>query len=83
MNLIGNSAYGSLIMDKTKHEEVKYVEGVDAACLQVNESRFRSLTELSEAYFEIGMAKKHITLDLPIQLGYFVLQHAKLRMLEL
>ena len=69
-------------MDKTKQAQIKYVKGVDTACLKVNERTFRNLTQLSDNFFEIELAKKKISLDLPIYLGYFILQYAKLRMLE-
>ena len=51
MELIGNSGYGSMIMDKEKHTEIKY--------------------------FDNEHGKTHITLDLPTQLGHFMLQYAK------
>ena len=82
MKLIGNSGYGSLIMDKSKHRQVKYVDSKPRACMLVNRRRFRKLTELSDQYFEVEMAKESIALDLPIQLGYWILQLAKLRMLQ-
>ena len=84
MKVIGNSAYGSLIMDKTKHRDIKYVQGENQTCLKVNEPRFRKLECLDEEeeYYELELAKQKIKLDLPIQLGYFILQYAKLRMLE-
>lgn len=44
--------------------------------------RFRNLTELDNNYFEIEFAKSRISLDLSIQIGYFIFQYAKLRMLE-
>ena len=80
--LIGNSAYGSLIMDKTKHSVVKYTNSEHETCLLVNDLRFNKITELPDHVFEIEMKKKSITFDLPIQLGYYILQYAKLRMLE-
>ena len=40
------------------------------------------MTELDDDLFEIESAKKKITLNLPIYLGYFILQYAKQRMLE-
>ena len=82
--VIGNSAYGSLIMDKTKHRYIKYVQGENETCLKVNDPLFRKLECISpeEEYYDIEMGKKKIKLDLPIQLCYFVLQYAKLRMLE-
>ena len=84
MKVIGNSGYGSLIMDKTKHSEVKYVQGENETCLKINDPLFRNLECLDqeEQYYEVDMAKRKIRLDLPIQLGYFILQYAKLRMLE-
>ena len=47
MKLIGNSAYGSLLMQKEKHTSCKYVHGKYKAQLQVNAPRFVSLTELA------------------------------------
>ena len=82
MKLIGNSAYGSMIMDKEKFHSVKYVNERSEACSAVNQPNFKKLTELDYELFEIESVKKSITLDLPIYLGYFVLQYAKLRMLE-
>ena len=71
-------------MDKSKHRGVKYVEGENEACYKVNDPRFRSMTCLDpeDSYYEIESAKPRINLDMPIQLGYFILQYAKLRMLE-
>ncbi|CAC5398497.1 unnamed protein product [Mytilus coruscus] len=79
--LIGNSAYGSLIMDKTRHRNIKYVQGETPACLLVNKAQFRKLECISEetAYNEVELSKDKIQLDLSIQLGYMVLP--KLRML--
>ena len=84
MKLIGSSGYGSLIMDKTKHSDVKYVQGENETSLKINDPLFRNLECLDqeEQYYEVEMAKRKIRLDLPIQPGYFILQYAKLRMLE-
>ena len=82
MKLIGNSGYGSLIMNKEKHREVTYIEGRGAARIKFNDPRFRKCTTIRDNLFEVEMAKKKITMDLPIQLGYHILQLAKLKMLE-
>lgn len=79
---IGNSAYGGLIMDKLKHRNVQYIQGVDEAQKAVNKPDFVNLTLLEDSVYEVEKAKSKIVLDLPIQLGYFILQYAKLRMLE-
>ena len=43
---------------------------------------FRSLTELTENIVVVSMNKRKIIWDLPLQIGFFVYQYAKLRMLE-
>ena len=40
------------------------------------------MTELPNGYYEVEKTKKKIILDLPIHLGVFILNYAKLRMLE-
>ena len=84
MKVIGNSGYGSTIMDKTKHKDIQYVQGENETCLKVNDPLFQKLECLDQEdqYYEVEMGKRKIKLDLPIQLGYFILQYAKLRMLE-
>lgn len=82
MKLIGNSAYGSMIMNKMKHRNIYYELGFEAASKAVNEPSFQKLTELSEEFFEIEAFKKSIDLNLPIQIGFFILQLAKMRMLQ-
>jgi hypothetical protein len=82
MKKLGNCAYGSSIMDKEKHQNVTYVQGENQACLKVNQPNFKKLTQLGEDYYEVECFKKKIVLDLPTQIGFFVLQYAKLRMLS-
>ena len=82
MKLLGNSAYGSSIMDKEKHLKIAYVKGENTACLKVNEPEFKKLTQLGHDFYEVESFKKKINLNLPTQIGYFILQYAKLRMLS-
>jgi len=69
-------------MDKTRHRKVKYLKGEIPARMEMNKSRFISLTELGDDLYECEANKEEIKLDLPIVLGFFVLQYAKLRMLQ-
>ena len=46
------------------------------------DEHFYNLTELPNGYYEVEKTKKKINLDLPIYLGVFILNYAKLRMLE-
>lgn len=80
--LIGNCGYGGLIMDQSKHRHVTYVKGANAASQEVNNPLFMAVTELQDEVYEVEKAKKMIIFDLPIQLGYFILQYARLRMLQ-
>ena len=82
MKLIGNSAYGSLIMDKEKHQETTYAEGRGLVQMRINDPRFKKCTVIQDMLYEIETCKNKICFDLPIQLGYHILQLAKLRMLE-
>ena len=46
------------------------------------DKHFYSLAELPGGYYEIKQTKSSIVLDLPIHIGVFILNYAKLRMLE-
>ena len=48
MKLIGNSGYGSLIMDKEKHRDTLYTEGRGAAQLNINDPRFKKCAVIGE-----------------------------------
>ena len=82
--LVGNSAYGGLLIRKDKHRSVKFYQGTTKVLQSANSPLFRKLTELDPFYemYELELAKKKVILDIPIQLGFFVLQYAKLKMLE-
>ena len=77
-----NSGYGGMILDKTKHLWVKYIKGEHQTKLCMNDNMFRDVSTLDDGTFEVQMAKNQIMLDLPIQIGFFILQYAKLRMLQ-
>ena len=53
---------------------------IDAA---INEPTFHHLNEISPTCFEVASSPKTITEDLPLQIVFFVYQHAKLHMLQL
>ena len=49
---------------------------------EIMDEHFYNLTELPDGYYEVEKTKKKINLDLPIHLGVFILNYAKLRILE-
>lgn len=82
MKLLGNSGYGKTVTNKDKHRNVQYTNNDKTASDMVNNHLFRSLNQLSENLYEIDMNKKTIKYDLPLHIGFFVYNYAKLRMLE-
>ncbi len=81
MKLLGNSGYGKTITNKDRHRQIYYCDDKDAPD-KINELQFRQLNALDDDLYEIDMAKKKIKYDLPIHIGFFVYQYAKLKMLE-
>ena len=81
MKLIGNSSYGKLITNKEKHHNIVYVNESKIG-IEIMDEHFYNLTELPDGYYEVEKTKQKINLDLPIHLGVFILNYAKLRMLE-
>ena len=81
MKLIGNSSYGKLITNKEKHHDVIYVNENEIG-KEIMDNHFYDMTELPNGYYEVEKTKQKINLDLPIHLGVFILNYAKLRMLE-
>ena len=81
MKLLGNSAYGKTVTNQERHRVVKVADETDAPCL-VNDDHFRALHDLGDGVYEVELTKKTISLNLPIQIGFFVYQYAKLRMLQ-
>lgn len=71
-----------MIMNKEKHQDVNYIQGEKNFRMTVNDPKFKKAVELDDDLFEVEMGKTSINLSLPIQLGYFILQYGKLRMLE-
>ena len=82
MKIIGNSAFGGLIMDKMKHTSISFKRTKTEAVSLINSYRFVKLSEFGENSFEIEQKKKVIQLDMPIYLGAFVLGYGKMHMLD-
>ena len=59
-----------------------YYLGENETLLKHSDLRYRLSSEVTEGLYEVHMAHKQFTHDIPKQLGFFVLQYAKLRMLE-
>ncbi len=82
MKLIGNSLFGGSLIDRSRFKQFKYVKSTNSAQNFVNDPKFVNLEELDDKIFEFEMQKKRIVQDIPVQIGYFILQYAKLFMLQ-
>ena len=78
---VGNAGYGRFIMDVTRHENINYEEDESKVCRAINSLFFRDLQEITSGVYELKSSKKKHKMNLPIQIGFFVYQYAKLRML--
>ena len=82
MKLLANSSYGYQIMDRSLHTVTKYLsdEKTQAA---INSKLLKRLDHMNNSLYEVELAKVQIEHKEPIIVGFFILQYAKLRMLEL
>ena len=80
--LLSNSSYRSVLMDRSKHTQTRYMYNKVKVTQMINSPNFKTLEELNNQIFEVESYKKTIVMDNPIQIGFFILQYAKLRMLE-
>ena len=82
MKLLANSSYGYQIMDQSSHSVTKYLtnEKTHAAIIS---KLFKMLDPVNNSLYEVELAKAQIEQKEPIIVGFFILQYAKLRILEL
>ena len=79
--LIGNSAYGIQLINKSKFHNTLFVDErkVDQ---KINSPKFRTYDIVDEKVYEINMAKRKIVHDEPFLVGFTVLNNGKQRILE-
>ena len=81
MKLLGNSAYGKTVTNVDRHRDIKYCKEVGTS-RPISNKRFRQLDVVSEDAYEVTSNKARVKYDLPLHIGFFVYQYAKLRMLQ-
>ena len=82
MKLSGNSSYEYQIMDRSRHTITKYLNN-EKTHKAFSEPLFKSLNTGAKNFYEVELLKSTIEDREPIIVGFFILQYAKLRMLEL
>ena len=81
MKLLGNSAYGKTVTNVDRHRDTKYCTEVNTSQF-INSNRFRQLDVITEDTYEVALNKSVVRYNLPLHIGSFVYQYAKLRMLQ-
>ena len=82
MKLLANSPYGYQIMDRSRHTVTKYLSDKKTH-IAVNSKMFKRPNHITDQLYEVELVKSEIEPREPIIVGFFILQYAKLRMLEL
>ena len=82
MKLLANSSYGYQIMDRSRHTVTKYLN--DEKTHSANNSKLlKRLNFINDQLYEVELVKSEIEHREPIIVGFFILQYAELRILEL
>ena len=79
--LLGNASYGKTLTNITNHCDVTFLND-EQAQKKVNSPLFKKLTPLVPGWNEVETRKEVLNHKLPLQIGFFVYQYAKLRMLD-
>ena len=82
MKLLGNSLYGYQIMERSRDTITKYLND-EKTQKAINEPLFKRLNAVEKDLYEVELLKSTIEHREPIIVGFFILQYAKLRILEL
>ena len=82
MKLLANSSYGYQIMDRSRHTVTKYLND-EKTHSAIKSKMFKRLNHLTDQLYDVERVKSEIEQREPIIVGFFILQYAKLRMLEL
>ena len=82
MKLLANSSYGYQIMDRSRHTVTKYLTN-EKTHSAINSKMFQRLNHITEQLYEVEPVKSEIEHREPIIVAFFILQYAKLRLLEL
>ena len=82
MKLLANSSYDYQITDRIRHTVGKYLSDEKTYGV-IKNKMFGRLCYINDQIYEVELVKSEIEHKEPIIVGFFILKHAKLRMLEL
>ena len=82
MKLLANSSYGKQIMDRSRHTATKFLND-EQTHSPINNNLLKRLNFITDQLYEVELVKSEIEHREPIIVGFFILQCARLRLLEL
>ena len=82
MKMLANSSYGYQNMDRSRHTVTNYLNDEKTHGV-INTKLFKRFDHIKDQFSEVKLAKAEIEHREPIIVGFFILQYAKLRLLEL
>ena len=82
MKLLANSSYGDQILDRSRHIVTEFLTDKKPHAA-INSKLFKELDHVNNSLYEVELVKAQIEHKEPIIVGFFILQYAKLRLLEL
>jgi len=80
--LVVNAAYGGLIQNKDKHAELSFFTNQWDVCTEVNKPAFKDAVSWTDDLIEVALTKEKVRQDVPVQLGKFILDYAKMHMVN-
>ena len=82
MKLLAISSYGYQSMDRSRHTVIKFLKDKKTHGA-INTKFFKHSDHINDQLYEVKLAKAEIEHREPVTVRFFILQNAKLRMLEL
>ena len=82
MKFLANNSYGYQIMDSSRHTVTKCLND-EKTHSAIKKKLFKRLNFITDQLYVVELVKSEIEHREPINVGFFILQYAKLRMLEL
>jgi len=69
-------------MNKLLHTRTEFIRGIHKASLKINQKGFKALDVIGDDLFEVDTSLASIAMDLPLYIGFEILQNSKIRMLS-
>ena len=82
MKLLANSSYEYQIKDRSRPTVTKCLNN-EKTRSAINSKMFKRLNHITDQLYEVELVKSEFEHREPIIVGFFILQYAKLRMLEI